>query len=60
MVIDQCSRFPRGSRDDLVDTVSMALRYLRDSGFALATGEYLLEEEPDLMYKSNNAPLYPV
>jgi predicted phage terminase large subunit-like protein len=28
-VIDQCSRFPRGEFDDLVDTVVMALAYIR-------------------------------
>ena len=60
MVIDQCSRFPRGSRDDLVDTVSMALRYLRDSGFALKSSEYSLEDEPEVSYSANNNPLYPM
>ena len=60
MVIDQCSRFPRGSRDDLVDTVSMALRYLRDSGFALKNSEYAIEDEPSLSYSQNNVALYPV
>lgn len=32
-VILQCEVFPRGRHDDLVDTVSQALRYLRDNGF---------------------------
>ena len=32
-VITQCEVFPRGKHDDLVDTVSQALRYLRDNGF---------------------------
>jgi predicted phage terminase large subunit-like protein len=47
-VIAQCETFPKGRRDDLVDTVSQALRYLRDNGFlaradevgARVTGEY--------------------
>ncbi len=61
MVIDQCSRFPRGSRDDLVDTVSMALRYLRDTGFALKSNEYSLDDEPEVRYDaSRNQPLYPM
>jgi predicted phage terminase large subunit-like protein len=40
-VIDQCAQFPAGSEDDLVDTVSMALAYLRGVGAALRG-----EEEP--------------
>lgn len=47
-VISQCEVFPKGRSDDLVDTVSQALRYLRDNGFlsradevgAKITGEY--------------------
>ena len=34
-VINQCAIFPKGSNDDLVDTTSQALRWLRDMGFAL-------------------------
>lgn len=60
MVIDQCSRFPKGSRDDLVDSTSMALRYLRDAGFALRREEYSIEDEPSLRYNNINSPLYPV
>lgn len=32
MVINQCSQFPNGAHDDLVDTVSQAIKYLRDTG----------------------------
>jgi len=32
MVIRQTSSFPRGKHDDLVDTVSMALKHWRDVG----------------------------
>ena len=38
-VISQCMRFPKAKHDDLVDTVSMAMRYLRRSGFILRTEE---------------------
>lgn len=38
-VIAQCETFPKGRRDDLVDTVSQALRYLRDNGFLARADE---------------------
>jgi hypothetical protein len=38
----------------------MALRYLRDAGFALRREEYSIEDEPELRYSSNRTPLYPV
>ena len=59
-VIEQCSRFPKAPRDDLVDSTSMALRWLRDKGFAMRREEYNIGDEPELRYKSNNAPLYPI
>jgi len=61
MVIDQCAVFPKGSRDDLVDSTSQALRYLRDAGFALKREEHAMEVADELMYRSpsSNAPLYP-
>ena len=38
-VISQCMRFPKAKHDDLVDTVSMAMRYLRRTGFAMRQEE---------------------
>ena len=32
MVVDQCAAFPVGAHDDLTDTVTQALRYVRDLG----------------------------
>ena len=60
MVIDQVSVFPRGSHDDLVDCVSMAIRYLRDTGFALRREEAELVNEEELRYKGQQIPLYSV
>lgn len=62
MMVDQCAVFPKGSKDDLVDTMSQALRYLRDHGLALRREEYAVVSEEELMYRSPNAsaPLYPV
>lgn len=61
MVIDQCAVFPKSTRDDLVDSTSQALRYLRDMGFALKREEHRLDVEADMMYHSpsSNGPLYP-
>jgi predicted phage terminase large subunit-like protein len=38
-VISQCMRFPKAKHDDLVDTVSMAMRYLRRTGMILRQEE---------------------
>jgi predicted phage terminase large subunit-like protein len=60
MVIDQCAVFPKGSRDDLVDSTSQALKYLRDTGFALRREEYSVEAHEEMLYRgpSYNAPIY--
>ena len=42
MVIDECAAFPVGQHDDLVDTVTQALRYFRDSGV-----EFFPEDAPE-------------
>jgi predicted phage terminase large subunit-like protein len=39
-VIDQITIFPRGVHDDYVDSMSMGLRWLRDSGLLLRNEEY--------------------
>jgi predicted phage terminase large subunit-like protein len=61
MVIDQVGQFPKGKHDDLVDTVSMAMRHLRDTGVILRPAEWQAELEDKFSFKGNNntAPLYP-
>jgi len=61
-VIRQCSVFPKGSHDDLVDSTSQALRYLRDQGFALKKDEASLAAAEELSYDNRMAiqPLYQV
>jgi len=61
-VINQCAIFPKGSHDDLVDTTSQALRWLRDMGFALRREEYSVDLEQEKSYDNRNlnTPLYPV
>lgn len=40
LVIRECSAFPHGTHDDMVDSVTQALKYLRDNGFAVRRDEY--------------------
>lgn len=60
MVITQCSSFPKGKHDDLVDTVSQALRYLRQTNIVQRGEEVVKDlEEKMLNYDSLKAePMY--
>ena len=59
-VINQISQFPKGKHDDLVDTTSMAMKYLRESGLIVRSNEHTaaLDESRSLGQKVE--PLYPV
>jgi len=59
-VITQVGQFPKGRHDDLVDTVSMSIRHLRDIGLLTRTKERLDEIEGMKTYPGKqDAPLYP-
>jgi predicted phage terminase large subunit-like protein len=60
-VIQQVGQFPKGKHDDLVDTVSMALRHMRDLGLLVRGVEWAADMESGLRYVSNkqDVPLYP-
>jgi predicted phage terminase large subunit-like protein len=58
-VVNQCAVFPKGSKDDLVDSTTMALRYLRDTGFALRREEHQHDLDEELMYRPKLPALYP-
>ena len=60
MVIRQTSSFPRGAHDDLVDTVSMGLKHLRDVGMLTRAPERMAEIEDGKVFHGNsqNEPLY--
>ena len=60
LVISQCEKFPKGSRDDLVDCTSMGLRYLRDIGLLMRREEQAIDEAEEMRYRSREEPLYPV
>lgn len=59
MVINQCAIFPKGSKDDLVDTTTQALRWLRDCGFALRREEQSQVVEDEMLYREQTQSLYP-
>lgn len=59
-VMSQCEHFPKGKHDDLVDTVSQALTYLRKSGMLARPSEYQAEMIDSMKQNSNLKPLYDV
>lgn len=61
MVITQVSQFPKAKHDDLTDTVSMALTYLRTTGLLVRGAEYTAELDQGRMHHgAPDEPLYPV
>jgi len=61
MVIEQVASFPKGKHDDLVDTVSQAVRYVRDMGLLKHGVEHRAEIDDMRRFKSGPPqPLYPV
>jgi predicted phage terminase large subunit-like protein len=61
MVINQLAVFPKGKHDDLVDTTSMALRYLREAGLLVRNAEWTAELDEGRMHVgAPPSPLYPV
>ena len=60
MVIKEVGQFPKGKHDDIVDTVSMALRHLRDMGLLTRAQERMEEIENSKVYPGGpDVPLYP-
>ena len=60
MVIQQVGIFPKGKHDDLVDTVSQALRHLRDLGMMQRAPERTAElDEMRRAPTQDPVPLYP-
>lgn len=58
-VISQCMRFPKAKHDDLVDTVSMGMRYLRRTGLIQRAEEVQAElSESNLHKGAQPQPLY--
>ena len=59
MVINQVATFPKAKHDDLVDTVSMALRYLRETGMLIRGEERTAEINREMEFSGKEPiPLY--
>ncbi|HEX4173980.1 MAG TPA: phage terminase large subunit [Acetobacteraceae bacterium] len=53
MVIDEMAQFPRAKYDDLADSASAALSWMRRVGMAKLNAEYEAEVYDDLLFKGN-------
>ena len=61
MVITQCAAFPKAKHDDIVDTVSQALRHLRTTGILQRSQEVQHDIYESMQFTgSQPPPLYPV
>jgi phage terminase large subunit-like protein len=58
-VIDQCASVPYTSDDHLADTTAMAIRWLRDCGYAPKREELQEEYFAARTFKPKMRPLYP-
>lgn len=58
MVIEEVTRFPKAKHDDLSDTTSMGLRYLRNIGLAVRREEEEEDYNESVRYKKPTQPLY--
>jgi len=59
-VINQVAQFPKGKHDDLTDTLSMAMKYLRESGLIVRSSEHSSALDSSRMLEDKSGPLYPV
>lgn len=60
-VINQAAQFPKAKHDDLVDTLSMAMRHLRDAGMLIRGAEWTSSvDESRQHHGAGPDPLYPV
>jgi predicted phage terminase large subunit-like protein len=51
MTITQCAAFPRAKHDDIVDTVSQALTYMRRAGLLTRSAEHISEIGESLKHR---------
>lgn len=59
-VIDEMAIFPKGKNDDLVDSSTQAIKFLRDNGLLQTDDETRAEIDESLMPPKQKPALYPV
>ena len=60
MVIQEMAMFPNGKYDDLTDSTTQAVKFLRDAGLAPTDEEVMAGELAAMTHKSRPKALYPV
>lgn len=61
LVIEEAEAFKAGApRDNLVDSMTQALKHLRDGGMAIRREEKAAEDQEAMRHYSTPSPLYPV
>lgn len=60
MVIDEAAMFPKGKYSDLVDSMTLALKWMRDRGLAEDDAVVEAEERQSIMHRPRQVALYPV
>lgn len=58
MVIQRCAQFPKAKRKGIVDTVTQAVRFLRDRGIILRVEEYEEEKRERELFRPQEPPPY--
>jgi hypothetical protein len=59
LVIREMEVFPKGKYDDLTDSTTQAIRYLRDNGLLRTDDEEHFAATRGVMHKPRLKPLYP-
>lgn len=54
--MEQIGRFPRGGNDDIVDSMTMAMKFLRDNGWAIRRDERSAMETARATHKGSSRP----
>lgn len=57
--INEIALYPKGSHDDLLDSMSLGLQYLRDNGWAIRKDEARADTEARSRHQSQRSALYP-
>jgi hypothetical protein len=60
MVMQEMAIFPAGKYDDLTDSATQAVKWLRDNGMAPTDEEVLYAEQDKITLKPQQKALYPV